>query len=99
MLCEGTDRTLPVDVTENYYMIAQETSSTQMQDNGDDRNRNFFLALRSTNDFNKFVTAIKGNSIMPNSTQNSEAIQNDATDMITKIFSFGMPSAPGMFRN
>lgn len=99
MLCEGTDRTLPVDVTENYYMIAQETSSTQMQDNGDDRNRNFFLALRSTNDFNKFVTAIKGNSIMPNSTQTSEEIQNDATNMVTKIFSFGMPTSPGMFRN
>ncbi|WP_413293479.1 hypothetical protein ACLSU7_00060 [Bdellovibrio sp. HCB185ZH] len=99
MLCEGTDRTLPVDVTENFYLIAQETSSSQMQDNGDDRNRNFFLALRSTKDFEKFVAAVKGNVIMPSTSQAKEATVTDATDMITKMFATGLPTSPGMFRN
>ncbi len=99
MLCEGTDRTLPVDVTENFYLIAQETSSTQMQDNGDDRNRNFFLALRSTKDFDKFVAAVKGSVIMPSTAQAKESVQGEASDLITRMFSAGMPTSPGMFRN
>ncbi|WP_413557503.1 hypothetical protein [Bdellovibrio sp. HCB209] len=99
MLCEGTERTLPVDVTENFFLIAQETSSTQMQDTGDDRNRNFFLALRSTTDYHKFVTAIKGHSIMPSTAHAKEGIQDDATDMVTKIFRLGLPTSPGLFRN
>ncbi|MEK2688309.1 hypothetical protein [Bdellovibrio sp. GT3] len=99
MLCEGSDRTLPVDVTEDYYMIAQETSSAQMQDNGDARNRTFFLALRSAADFHKFVTAIKGNTIMPQTSSTSEDVIKDANQALIKIFKLGLPATPGMFRN
>ncbi|MBO9665627.1 MAG: hypothetical protein J7501_02290 [Bdellovibrio sp.] len=99
LLCEGELRTKPVDVTENYYMIAQESNSSQMQDNGDDNNRNFFLALRSTNDYNRFVTAIRGNSVMPNSAKAEDDIQADATTNMIKLFDLGTPTIPGTFRN
>ncbi|WP_413584569.1 hypothetical protein [Bdellovibrio sp. HCB274] len=99
MLCEGTERTLPVDVTEDYYLIAQETSSAQMQDNGDSRNRTFFLALRSAPDFHKFVTYIKGNAIMPQTANGSEDVIKDANQALIKVFSLGLPATPGMFRN
>ncbi|MNT22920.1 hypothetical protein D3C72_1583220 [compost metagenome] len=64
-LCEGKIRTEPIQLTESYYLIAQETSSAQVQDAGDARNRTFFVALRSTNDFNRFLVAMKGQAQMP----------------------------------
>lgn len=95
MLCEGVDRTTPVDVVENYYLINQETNSTGQQDNGDDRNRKFFVALRSTNDFNSFIAALrgqlKGMEINDKTSVESQAIEN--------LFKSRGPSYPGLYRN
>ncbi len=97
MICEGQVRTQPIDINENFYLIAQESWSTQMQDNGDERNRNFFVALRSTNDFNRFVLAIKGETKAPATAEREAELQKDATGMMEKIFKLGAASYPGMF--
>nr|WP_295900005.1 hypothetical protein [uncultured Bdellovibrio sp.] len=97
MICEGTVRTAPVDITENYYLIAQESNSSQMQDNGDARNRNFFIALRSKNDFNRFVLAMKGNAKMPTTAEKEEDPQVQATKMMEQLFQMSGPAYPGMF--
>lgn len=99
MICDGEVHNQPVDITENYYVIAQETNSTQMQDNGDERNRNFFVALRSTNDFNRFVLAIKGQTKMPDSSQKEKDLQKDASNMMERLFKMSGPSYPGMYLN
>lgn len=97
MVCEGQVRTQPIDISENFYLIAQETSSSQMQDNGDERNRNFFVALRSTNDFNRFVLAIKGETKVPTTADRETNLQHQATNTIEQIFRLGAPSFPGMY--
>ncbi|KYG63129.1 hypothetical protein AZI86_15560 [Bdellovibrio bacteriovorus] len=94
-LCDGEDRTTPIDITENYYLINQETSSTGQQDSGDDRNRKFFIALRSTNDFNSFIAAlrgqVKGTEINDQVTVESKSIEN--------LFKSRGPNYPGLYRN
>ncbi|AFY02021.1 hypothetical protein [Bdellovibrio bacteriovorus] len=97
MVCDGVTHTEPVDITENYYLIAQETSSSQMQDSGDSRNRNFFIALRSTQDFNRFVIAMRGNAGMPQGAEKDEDPQVQATKMMEQLFQMPAPSYPGMY--
>lgn len=96
MLCEGVVSSKPVDITENYYLVAQETGSSQMQDSGDARNRNFFLALRSTQDFNRFVLAMKGSFGMPTGSEKEEDPQTQATKMMEQLFQMPAPSYPSM---
>lgn len=97
MICEGDVRSQPIELTENYYLIAQETSSTQMQDNGDARNRNFFIALRSNNDYQTFVMAIKGETKMPNSAHKEENPHTQATKLMENLFQMSGPAYPGMY--
>lgn len=98
MICDGEYRTQPMDLTENYYLIAQETSSTQMQDNGDARNRTLFLALRSNNDFNRFLVATRGQLTMPSGAKKEEEPHSSALRQMEKLFQLSGPSYPGMFR-
>lgn len=97
MICDGAINTQPLDIVENYYLIAQESTSTQMQDNGDARNRNFFIALRSTNDFQRFVLAIKGETKMPTSPLKETDLQSSTTKTMEKLFQLPGPAYPGMF--
>ncbi|WII73813.1 hypothetical protein QJS83_07975 [Bdellovibrio sp. 22V] len=97
MICDGEVRTQAMDITENYYLIAQESNSAQMQDNGDARNRNFFIALRSKNDFNRFVLAMKGEINMPKTAVKEEDPQAAATKMMEQLFQMSGPAYPGMY--
>lgn len=97
MICDGEVRTAPVDVVENYYIIAQESNSSQMQDSGDARNRNFFIALRSKNDFNRFVLAMKSDIKTPAGAAKEEDPQKQATQMMEKLFQMSGPAYPGMY--
>lgn len=96
MLCDGVIHTEPKEIIENYYLVAQEASSSQMQDSGDVRNRNFFIALRSTQDFNRFVLAMKGQTNMPGAVTKAEDVQTEATQMMELLFRMHSPSYPGM---
>ncbi|WP_415061978.1 hypothetical protein [Bdellovibrio sp.] len=97
MICEGEVRTEAKDIMENYYLIAQESGSSQMQDNGDARNRNFFITLRSSNDFNRFVLAMRGQVNMPASHQQKEETQEQATQMMEQLFKMSGPAYPGVY--
>ena len=98
MICEGQDRTEEKDVVENYYLVVQESSSSQFQDNGDARNRNFFVALRSKQAFDRFVLATKG-SPTPQSASKSEDNQAETTNRMEELFKLGSPATPGIFLN
>lgn len=98
MICEGQLRQEPIVQKESYYLIAQEIgNSAQQQDSADERNRNFFVALRSDNDYQRFVTAIKGKAVMPNSANTDSDQQLETVDMMTRLFQAGAPSYPGMY--
>ncbi|KHD88173.1 MAG: hypothetical protein OM95_10410 [Bdellovibrio sp. ArHS] len=97
MVCDGEIRQEPLDITENYYLIAQESNSSQMQDNGDARNRNFFIALRSKNDFNRFVLAMKGDAKMPTTATKEEDPAAQAAQMMEQLFQMSGPAYPGTF--
>lgn len=96
MLCESQVRTKPITKSENYYVISQE-GYVQAQDTGDARNRNFFLALRSDNDFLRFVTAVKGTTSIPMTSKSSDHLTADATNILQRLFHTAAPSAPGMY--
>jgi hypothetical protein len=96
-LCEGKIRTEPIELTENYYLIAQETNSAQMQDAGDARNRTFFVALRSTNDFNRFLIAMKGQAQMPENAEKEKNQHEESANFMMQLFDMPGSSYPGMF--
>lgn len=97
LLCEGEIRQQPIERVENYYLVAQETGSTQMQDAGDSRNRTFFVALRSQNDYQRFVTAIRDQSKAPTHSLTEGDPQNEVSDMMVKLFQLGDSTYPGMY--
>lgn len=96
MVCDGTLTTKEKEITENYFLIAQETGSTQMQDSGDERNRQFFIALRSTHDFNRFLIATKAQLKTPQSQAQDGATQ-EVMSFVESLFKAGSPSYPGMY--
>lgn len=97
MLCSGEIKNEPKDIIENYYLLAQETGSTQMQDSGDARNRNFFIALRSKNDFNRFVLAIKGTANTPRTSDRNDDAQEQETKTMEQLFQMSGPTYPGTY--
>lgn len=96
-LCEGKVRAEPLELIENFYLIAQETSSTQVQDAGDARNRTFFVALRSTNDFNRFLIAMKGQLNMPENAVKEKNQHEDSANFMMQLFDMPGSSYPGMY--
>jgi hypothetical protein len=96
-LCEGKVRNEPIQLTESFYLIAQETSSTQVQDAGDARNRTFFVALRSTNDFNRFLIAMKGQAHMPETAMKEKNQHEESANFMMQLFDMPGSSFPGMF--
>lgn len=96
MICDGSVTRQEKEITENYFLIAQETNSTQIQDNGDARNRQFFIALRSQNDFNRFLMATKGQLKLPSSSAQDSSSQ-DVVPYMENLFKSMAPSYPGMY--
>lgn len=99
LICDGIENTEPQTIAESYFLINQETSSSQMQDNGDNRNRPFFIALRSVKDYASFLTAIKAQTTMPTSTGAKMGDEGPTTDMLVELFKAPLPAYPGMFHN
>lgn len=97
MICSGEIKNEPKDIIENYYLIYQEPLTTQSQDVGDARNRNFFIALRSHNDFNRFIVAIKGTTNRPVTSDKEEDTQERTTKTMEKLFRLSGPAYPGMY--
>lgn len=98
MICEDQIRTEPKSLTENYYLIAQDGSNGPMQDNGDSRNRNFFIALRSTSDFERFVYLMKGGANTPSSSTRTEDTPDHMSALLRQLFQKATPAYPGIFK-
>ncbi|MFP5519549.1 MAG: hypothetical protein ACLGGX_06570 [Bdellovibrionia bacterium] len=97
MFCSGTVQNTPIKRTETYYLIAQDQSQTAMQDNADERNRNFFVALRGKSEFNKFLFAIKSETEMPETSAREDNFAESQLSDLQKAFTFGLPIFPANF--
>jgi len=97
MICYGEIQKAPVDIIENYYLIAQESGSSQMQDSGDARNRNFFIALRSSSDFERFLLGVKADLKAPSSAKKEEDPQADEHKKLEKLFQLPNAARPSVY--
>lgn len=97
MICSGELKNQPLDIIENYYLISQESSNSQMQDNGDARNRNFFIALRSKNDFNRFILATKASQNRAATSNKEDDTEEDLNNLLEHLFQMPGPTYPGMY--
>ncbi len=90
LLCSGSINETPITRHEHYYLLAQDISNTQMQDNGDARNRNFFIAVRGKNEFKRLLYFMN---------TNLSAQEQDNPKSLETLFSTGLPSIPGSFHD
>ncbi|NUN05250.1 MAG: hypothetical protein HUU57_05770 [Bdellovibrio sp.] len=96
MICEGTDRTNPVKMQENYYRIYQDLGDGRGQDTQHALNRTFFTALRSDNDYKRFIIAIKEKSTVPESDDTSLDTKGESLSAMEQVFMMPGPSQPSM---
>lgn len=95
MICDGEDRTKAVTINENYFFISQPPGETHQQDMGDERNRKFVVALRSTPDFKGFIAAIRGH-LKEEAPAEKDSVESAAVET---LFQNPGPIYPGMYRN
>lgn len=98
LICDGTLQTTPLDRVEDYSLVFQKMDLSQtQQDMGDARNRNFYMALRSSNDLVSFIAAIKGTLSSPtDGSINQDEVQQTNGAMID-LFNMAAPSSPGVY--
>jgi hypothetical protein len=99
LLCDGVTQKTPQDVYEYYYAIYQDVPAGATQDPGDPRSRQYYITLRSNADYYKFVTAIKSDVKLPQTSNAAETIQDESVRILSTIFALGSSASPGMFRN
>jgi len=99
MVCAGQDNTTPIVRRENFYLLAQEVTSTQMQDNGDERNRNFFIALRGEKEFDRLMYFMRGNLKSPSTSGIDHDEQKSTLVGLDALINTGMTNVPGSFND
>lgn len=99
MICTGQDSTTPKTREENYYLLTQETTTTQTQDNGDERNRNFFIALRGEKEFAKLMYFMKGEIKTPHTAGRDTNDQKETKESLERLFNAGHANIPGSYND
>lgn len=99
MVCTGTENSTPLVKTENYYLLNQETSNTQIQDSGDARNRNFFMALRGEKDLQRLMYFMKGKLQLPQTADRETDPQKEQMESMEMLFHTGHTNSPGSYRD
>ncbi len=99
MICTGTDNMTPLLRNENYYLLAQDTANAQMQDNGDARNRNFFIALRGEKEYQRLMYFMKGRIKMPEAADHSADEKNNSFTNLDRLLSSGSANVPGSYND
>jgi hypothetical protein len=99
MVCAGQDNTTPVVKKENYYMLTQDVTSLHTQDNGDERNRNFFIALRGEKEFNRLMYFMRGNLKTPKSAGVDHDDQKSTLSGLDTLMNTGTANVPGAFND
>ncbi|MGZ3823832.1 MAG: hypothetical protein ACXVCR_02690, partial [Bdellovibrio sp.] len=98
MICSGVAQKDPFEMVENYYVVSQDSPSQgHTQDSGDSRNRNFFAVFRSTNDYKRFLLAVRGAAKAPETSTITEENQDQLLNRIRQIFNLPGPSYPGFY--
>lgn len=97
LICSGVVQNHPIKRTETFYLINQDQTQTSMQDNADERNRNFFMALRGKSEFNKFMVAVKAQNNLPTTNDRQESIESKMLSDLEKVFTFGLPLFPANY--
>lgn len=96
LVCTGQDNTQPLVREEKYYLLTQETGSSQMQDSGDARNRNFFIALRGEKEFERLLYFLRSALPVPGKESRTEPRSSAVpAEALERLFRTGLPNAPG----
>ena len=98
MICSGTAEQKNQKVTEDYYTVVQETSSTQTQDPGDERNRQFFIALRGETDYSRFMTTVRALHSIPETSQNHTELHGKQVSDTIEAMTKGSATHPGFIK-
>lgn len=98
LICEGQINNKPIVKTENFYFINQETSVTQGQDAGDERNRPFFIALRGDSDYAKLMMAMKAQHKMPLHAQVQDELHSSQVTTMSEVFKKGSGAHPAILK-
>jgi hypothetical protein len=99
MICTGTDNTTPKTREESYYFLNQEATTAQTQDNGDERNRNFFIALRGEKEFQRLMYFMKGELKTPQTATRETDDHKTISGNLEKLFSLGHANIPGSYND
>lgn len=99
MICTGQDNTRPMVRNENYYLLTQETSSTNMQDGGNEINRNFFVALRGEKEFDRLMYFMKGVIKTPSSADRDSNEQHNILKGVDVLLNSGTANIPGAYND
>lgn len=95
LICSGVVQEGPLKISESYYLVNQDTFFTHMQDSGDTRNRNFFVALRGPKEFQRFLTAVKGTQSTAQGSGADTSLRAEQVDTSIRLFQLGAPTYPG----
>ncbi|WP_413291026.1 hypothetical protein [Bdellovibrio sp. HCB337] len=99
MVCTGEDNTKTIMRNESYYLLAQETSSTNMQDFGNEVNRNFFIALRGEKEFDRLMYFMKGVIKTPTASDRDHNDQKNVVNGLDVLFNSGSANIPGSYND
>ncbi|MBX2986903.1 MAG: hypothetical protein KF802_03310 [Bdellovibrionaceae bacterium] len=93
--CAGRDEIMREDWTETYYTVTQDTSgASETQDGADPRNRPFFMVLRGTADYQRFVNLVKGVARVPKGAAKEDMNFSDVGEALKAYFRQS-PVTPG----
>lgn len=99
MICAGSDSTTPITREESYFLLNQESSMAQSQDTGDDRNRNFFIALRGEKEFQRLMYFMKGEIKTPKGADRETDEQKHIQQSVENLFASGHANIPGSYND
>lgn len=99
MICTGEEGNPPLIRNENYYLLAQDTTNAQLQDNGDARNRNFFIAVRGEKEFQRLLYSMKGTIQSPPSADRNFDGQKEVLHGLDSLLNTGLPNTPGSYND
>jgi hypothetical protein len=96
MICTGEVKQTPVTRNESYFLLYQSTTASQMQDIGDARNRNLFIAIRGQKDFHRLMSIM---SAQPAEAMTKNPLQPQSVYDLEALFMAGLPTIPGSYND
>ncbi len=96
-LCTGVNNNSPITKQENYYLVSQDTSFNNGQQDGHDlNNRQLFMTFRGQSDLVNFLNLIQSSVKLPGSANSFESSTTGTKTSLVKSF-YVLPSWPGAY--